>query len=224
MPTPRDTELGSVLLRLARRAIEAHVAADAAARPLDGVAPPFADLLQEDDAIRPDLAPRLTERGATFVTLLRNGALRGCIGSLRAQRPLGEDVVSNAIAAASRDPRFAPLGAGELAELRVEVSLLSAPRFLEFADEADLLRQLRPAVDGLILFSGCRSATFLPQVWQQLPQPHAFLAALKHKAGLAPERAAPDLMAATYTVEKWAEDEAAALAPAAFHPAGQRIA
>lgn len=184
MPLPPDTELGHILLTRARQAI-AHELGDAAPAPV------------------PDR--RLDQRAATFVTLTHDGELRGCIGSVRAQRPLDEDVVANAIGAATRDPRFAPVTRAELDAIRVEVSLLSEPEFLEFQDESDLAGQLRPGIDGLILFSGCRSATFLPQVWEQLSEPAMFLAALKQKAGLAPDRPASNLMAARYTVRKWKE-------------------
>ncbi len=179
------TELGRVLLALARQAIAHHL----------GLAPQ--PVIGDD--------PRLAERGAAFVTLRLDGQLRGCIGSMRRSRALGEDVVANAVAAASRDPRFPPLTTDEFDAVHIEVSLLSEPDFIEFSDEAELLRQLRPHEDGLILFAGCRSATFLPQVWGQLPEPRDFLAALKHKAGLAPERPVDGLMAARYTVQKWEE-------------------
>lgn len=185
-----ETELGDTLLGLARAAIAHHL----------GRGP---------QPVVPDEA-RLRERGATFVTLTEDGELRGCIGSLRRGRALAEDVIANAVAAASADPRFEPLQAGELDRIRVEVSLLSEPEYLEFADEDALLAQLRPNEDGLIVFSGCRSATFLPQVWEQLPVPRDFLAALKRKAGLAPDRPVPGLMAARYQVRKWKEAEAEA--------------
>ena len=184
MPLPPDTELGPVLLARARQAIERHLGL--ARAPLS------------DD-------PRLAERGATFVTLKRDGELRGCIGSLRPQRALGEDVAVNAVAAATRDTRFVPVTADELNDVRIEVSLLSEPQFLEFTNEDDLLRQLRPGVDGVILSGGCTSATFLPQVWEQLPEPREFLAALKRKAGLSPDHPATGLAMATYTVRKWHE-------------------
>jgi AmmeMemoRadiSam system protein A len=184
MPLPPDTELGGILLARARHAI-AHALGARRDAPADDT--------------------RLNERAATFVTLKCDDELRGCIGSVRAQRTLGEDVSINAVGAATRDPRFPPLIRDELDKVRVEVSLLSAPHFLEFAGEDDLLRQLRPGVDGLLLFAGCRSATFLPQVWEQLPEPRMFLAALKQKAGLAPDQPASNLMAATYTVRKWKE-------------------
>ncbi|NMG74129.1 AmmeMemoRadiSam system protein A [Aromatoleum diolicum] len=184
MPLPPDTELGDILLSRARQAIAHELGAESGA---------------------PGDDPRLSERGATFVTLKRDGELRGCIGSVRAQRTLGEDVLLNAVAAATRDPRFPPLTRDELGKVSVEVSLLSTPEFLEFAGEDELLRQLRPGIDGLLLFAGCRNATFLPQVWDQLPEPRKFLAALKQKAGLAPDRPASNLMVATYTVRKWKE-------------------
>lgn len=187
---PCIEESGCMLPALARRAIDHH--------------------LREGMRISPDPLPALQARGASFVTLTRNGALRGCIGSLRPQRPLGDDIVANAIAAATADPRFPPLTLAELGEVSIEVSVLSAPEFIDFASEDALLAQLRPGEDGLILFSGCRSATFLPQVWAQLPDPRDFLAALKEKAGLPAGRPTANLMAARYTVQKWREDDPSA--------------
>ena len=182
-----DTDIGPILLVLARQAI-AH-------RLGRGPAPVIPD------------DPRLLEKGATFITLTLDGDLRGCIGSLRRSRLLGEDVIANAIAAAMEDPRFDPLTAEELDRVAIEVSLLSDPEFLEFSGEQELLAKLRPGEDGLIIFSGCRSATFLPQVWEQLPEPPRFLAALKHKAGLPADREVVGLMAARYHVRKWKETE-----------------
>jgi hypothetical protein len=131
------------------------------------------------------LSDDLRQPGATFVTLRSaDGALRGCIGSLEARRPLALDVVENAHAAAFRDPRFAPLQGRELEGLRVHLSLLSAPVPLPVASEADLLARLRPGIDGLVLEDGARRATFLPEVWEQLPQPRDFVRQLKRKAGL----------------------------------------
>jgi len=178
-----DTELGPLLLGRARESITQR--------------------LQDGSTLAGD--PRLDGPGATFVTLTRDGDLRGCVGSVRAQRPLGEDVATNAVAAAMRDTRFAPVTRAELNDLRVEVSLLSDPQFLEFASEDELLQQLRPEVDGLMLFAGCRSAVFLPQVWTQLREPSLFLATLKEKAGVAAGRPADTLMAAAFTVRKWKE-------------------
>jgi MEMO1 family protein len=143
---------------------------------------------------------------ASFVTLTQNGGLRGCIGSLEAERPLGEDVSHNARAAALSDPRFAPLARDELAATRIEVSLLSTPKLLAFADHADLIAQLRPAEDGLILECGGARATFLPQVWENLPDPEQFVAELKHKAGLPPGESTANCRIQRYSVLKWKED------------------
>lgn len=181
------TDLGPILIAHARAAI---------ARALDlPTTPPPAD-------------PRLSQRGATFVTLTDRGALRGCIGSLNAHRPVGQDVEDNALGAAFRDPRFPAVQAEEWPRLRVEVSLLSDPEFMEFQSEGDVLARLRPGVDGVIFFNGCQRATFLPQVWEQLPDPQDFMAALKRKAGLPAGFWGPNVMIATYQVEKWKEPEA----------------
>lgn len=148
----------------------------------------------------------LREPGATFVTLKQGGALRGCIGTLQPHRPLLQDVKSNAVAAALHDSRFAPLSAPELAGLRVEVSLLSAPSPLAAASEDDLLSQLRPGVDGVTLHWGAHRSTFLPQVWEQLPEPREFLSHLKRKAGLPAAFWHEQLRMERYTVRKWAEE------------------
>jgi AmmeMemoRadiSam system protein A len=144
---------------------------------------------------------------ASFVTLTQDGALRGCIGSLEAHRPLGEDVSHNARAAALSDPRFAPLAAEELVRTRVEVSLLSTPKQLAFADHADLIAQLRPGEDGLILECGGARGTFLPQVWDSLPDPEQFVAELKRKAGLPPGLSTAKCRVQRYHVLKWKEPE-----------------
>lgn len=150
-------------------------------------------------------APFLERQGATFVTLTRDGQLRGCIGSLQAHRSLREDVLANAEAAAFRDPRFEPLTFDELRAVRVEVSLLSPPEPMTFTGEAGLLAQLRPGTDGLIIEQAGRRATFLPQVWETLPEPARFLAELKRKAGLPADSGDEGLRAWRYTVTKWAE-------------------
>lgn len=126
----------------------------------------------------------LSQLGASFVTLLKDGQLRGCIGSLEAYQPLGQDILANTRRAAFEDPRFAPVSAGELAQLELEVSLLTRPQPMAVAEEAELLRRIRPGEDGLIVQCGAQRATFLPSVWQQLAQPQEFVAALKAKAGL----------------------------------------
>ncbi|MFT3850458.1 MAG: AmmeMemoRadiSam system protein A [Propionivibrio sp.] len=150
--------------------------------------------------------PALTNPAATFVTLTQDGTLRGCIGSLEAHRPLARDVAENAIAAAFRDPRFSPLGEDELGHTRVEVSLLEKPEPLDFKDEADALSQLRPGLDGLILTHGNRRATFLPQVWESLPEPQRFLSQLKLKAGLPAYFWDEDIALSRYGVQKWKEN------------------
>ena len=121
---------------------------------------------------------------ASFVTLQLHGKLRGCIGHLEAVQPLVVDVAENAFAAAFQDPRFSPLTAQEWPAVDIHLSLLSRPEAMRFEDEADLLRQIQPGVDGLILQDGPNRGTFLPSVWESLPQAADFLSHLKLKAGL----------------------------------------
>lgn len=147
----------------------------------------------------------LQEHGASFVTLTRHGELRGCIGTLEAHRPLLQDVRANALAAAFHDPRFPPLEPSDLPHTSVEVSLLSPPHAMAFRHEKDALSQLRPGVDGLVLQFGHFRSTFLPQVWEQLPNPRHFMAHLKQKAGLPADFWSPEFRLARYTVEKWKE-------------------
>ena len=178
------SDLGTTLLTLARNAIASHFGQATA---------PATDL------------PELHQAGATFVTLTQRGNLRGCIGSLEAWRPLLADVQENARNAAFHDPRFAPLRAEELPVTRVEVSLLTPAESMTFTDEADALTQLRPETDGVIFSAGSHRSTFLPQVWEQLPEPAVFLAHLKQKAGLPPNYWGPDVRLERYTVKKWKE-------------------
>jgi AmmeMemoRadiSam system protein A len=145
--------------------------------------------------------------GASFVTLNQHGQLRGCIGSLQAHRPLITDIQANAIAAALHDPRFAPLTLVELDITTVEVSVLSAMQALPFTSESHALAQLRPGVDGVVFEFGRYRSTFLPQVWEQLPDARQFMAHLKHKAGLAPEFWAAEVRLQRYTVSKFKEVE-----------------
>lgn len=147
----------------------------------------------------------LDEPGATFVTLTQHGDLRGCIGSLEAYRSLGMDVRQNALAAAFRDPRFPPLSADEVAGTRVEVSLLSPQKLMQFTDEADALTQLRPEEDGIVFEYRNYRSTFLPQVWEQLPTPREFMAHLKRKAGLPADFWSPEVKLHRYSVDKWKE-------------------
>jgi hypothetical protein len=147
----------------------------------------------------------LSQTAATFVTLVRDGKLRGCIGSLEAQRPLCEDVAANALAAAFRDPRFSALTRDEWSFCSVEVSLLSRPKTLRFADEADLLAQVRPGEDGIILECAGKRATFLPQVWEALPEKQRFFAELRRKAGIPAETGLARCKVRRYRVAKWKE-------------------
>lgn len=147
----------------------------------------------------------LQERSACFVTLTQNGQLRGCIGTLEAYRPLLQDVKANAEAAAFQDPRFAPLTLAELGATEVEVSLLSAMQDMTFGSEGEALAQLRPEVDGIVFEYGRYRSTFLPQVWEQLPDPAEFMAHLKYKAGLSPSFWAQEVKLSRYTVSKWTE-------------------
>lgn len=144
--------------------------------------------------------PDLRTPGAAFVTLTIAGRLRGCIGSLEPFRPLVEDVAGNAHAAAFRDSRFDPVIADERPQLDYSVSVLAEPEELHFAGEPELLAQLHAGRDGLIIRSRGRRALFLPQVWETLPEPEAFLYHLKAKAGLDAGRPA-DLDAWRFTVE-----------------------
>jgi len=155
-----------------------------------------------------ETAAWLREPGACFVTLTRDDALRGCIGSLEAYRPLIEDIKANAVAAALRDPRFPPLTAAELECVSIEVSLLSPLEPIAYASETEALSLLRPGVDGVVLrYGDTYRGTFLPQVWQQLAEPAAFLGHLKIKAGLAADFWAPTVELSRYTVTKWKEQE-----------------
>lgn len=145
--------------------------------------------------------------GASFVTLIKHKQLRGCIGSLEAYRPLLEDVRQNACAAAFHDPRFHPLQAQELPDIQVEVSLLSKPEPMQFSDELQALERLRPGIDGVIFEYGRFRSTFLPQVWEQLPQAEVFMQNLKYKAGLPINFWSNDVRLSRYTVQKWRESE-----------------
>jgi AmmeMemoRadiSam system protein A len=176
--------LGQALLAIARNAINQRCG-------------------QESCAVTPH--PALAQPGATFVTLTQRGELRGCIGSLEPYRTLALDVAENAVAAAFRDPRFPPLTKDELARTRIEVSLLDAAQAIDFSDEADAIARLRPGIDGLILTHGTRRATFLPQVWEALPDPQRFLAQLKLKAGLPADFWDDAISLSRYGVQKWKE-------------------
>lgn len=141
------------------------------------------------------------ELGACFVTLEKHGDLRGCIGSIIAHRPLINDLVKNAQNSAFSDPRFHPLRKEEFEELTMDVSLLSAPEKMKFKDEADLLEQIRPFVDGIIIKDGGYQSVYLPSVWEQLPEKKLFLDSLKIKAGLTPKHFSDTFEALRFTTE-----------------------
>ena len=145
----------------------------------------------------------LQPKKATFVTLHRNKELRGCIGILKPVRPLAEDVAYNAWAAAFSDSRFMPLTAGELDDLDIHISILGEPEEIDFTSEDDLLKQIRPGTDGLILEEGYNKGTFLPSVWESLPDPREFLHHLKQKAGLPANYWSETIKAKRYTVEEF---------------------
>ena len=149
--------------------------------------------------------PALAGDGATFVTLSQSGKLRGCIGTLNAYRTLDADVRGNAVAAALRDPRFAPLSAGEFARTRIEVSLLGASQPMLVRSEDDALSQLKPFDDGIVFAWRENRATFLPQVWDALPRPLDFLRELRRKAGLPADFWSDEVELFRYRVAKWKE-------------------
>jgi AmmeMemoRadiSam system protein A len=183
---PVSTEKGRILIPIARATISRALGRE----------------MQADEG-----AEWLREPGACFVTLTQQGELRGCIGSLEAHRSLLQDVKANAYAAAFRDTRFSPLSLAELDYTELEVSLLSAVQPMAFCDEREALAQLRPGVDGVVFECGGHRSTFLPQVWEQLPECGIFMAHLKRKAGLPTDFWAPDVKLARYTVNKWKESE-----------------
>ena len=152
-------------------------------------------------------APWLHEPRACFVTLKMNGELRGCIGSLKAQRSLLADLKANALAAAFQDPRFEPLTGEEFNYTRIEVSLISVIEPIYFVNEQDALNQLRPAVDGIIFEYQNQHSTFLPQMWESLPTPQVFMEVLKKKAGLSPSFWAEDVRLSRYTVFRFHESD-----------------
>lgn len=184
MPSARPADPGTTLLPIARAAISV-----ALGRRIDVA----------------EHAVWLQELGACFVTLMQDGQLRGCIGTLEARRTLLADVKENAVAAAVRDPRFAPLTASELAHTDIEVSLLSPMQALHFDTEMQAMAQLRPGIDGVVLEFERYRSTFLPQVWAQLPTAQEFIAQLKRKAGLPPHFWSEGLRLQRYTVSKWKE-------------------
>lgn len=180
-----------ILLQLAREAIEAAVRGKA---------------LPRVDAAR--LSPSLLREGTCFVTLMAQGELRGCIGGLQAREPLYADVREHAAQAALRDYRFPPVTPDEVPRLDIEISVLTEPRPLDYDAPEQLPRLLRPEVDGVILSQGHRRATFLPQVWERVPDAETFLSMLCEKMGASPDtwrRTRLDVQ--TYQVEMFSEAE-----------------
>ncbi len=149
----------------------------------------------------------LKEKGACFITLTQQGQLRGCIGTLEAHRALMDDVKANAKAAAFKDTRFSPLTSDEFNTTQIELSLLSTMQAMNFTGEQDALNQLQTGIDGVVFEYGYQRSTFLPQVWEQLPDAKDFMAHLKHKAGLPADFWADDVKLSRYTVSKWTESD-----------------
>ena len=187
-----NDEQGMALVKLARHTIAEKL----------GLKPP--DL---PEAVRATLEQEaLQDRRGTFVTLKIRGQLRGCIGNIAAEGSIVDSVRRNAVNAAFRDPRFAPLTAAEFDAVDIEVSILTAPEPLAFSDARDLLSRLRPGKDGVIIRRGAAGATFLPQVWEQLPRPEDFLSHLCLKAGMSADAwKRPGLEVLTYQVQYFEE-------------------
>jgi AmmeMemoRadiSam system protein A len=156
----------SFLLSLARQSIENSVNGDPVPRLELG-----------------ELSLELREQGACFVTLTYKGYLRGCVGALEPYQSLAEDVREHAIAAAFQDYRFPPVQANEIKDIEIEISHLTFPEELKFENPADLPQLLRPNIDGVVIRDGMRRATFLPQVWEKIPDPEEFLEELCMKMG-----------------------------------------
>lgn len=189
MPSPEGNKIpGSFLLGLARDSIEYGFEHGA---PL---------------TVQTDSLPQaLAEPAASFTTLRHNGELRGCCGRLEASQPLASDVAYSAFQAAFRDSRFEPVRRDEFPGIHLEVSVLSPMQPMSVSDETDLLRQLEPGVDGLVVVEGLRRATFLPKVWESLPDPRQFVAQLKAKCGLPAHYWSPRLEFLRYSTTTFTE-------------------
>lgn len=163
--------------------------------------------LQHDTPLRPELSdyddPVLTEKRATFVTLMLHGDLRGCIGTLQAVRPLIDDVAYNAFSAAFGDPRFSPVSEDEAELLSIHISILMPAEEMHFDSEQDLIRQIRKGVDGIILEENNLRATFLPSVWETIHDKQEFLNHLKMKAGLRSNYWSDSIRIKRYEVESF---------------------
>ena len=152
------------------------------------------------------LSPILRQQGASFVTLTIHGYLRGCVGALEPYQSLAEDVREHAIAAAFQDYRFPPVEAAEIKDIKIEISYLTKPERLNYSSPDELLKLLRPNVDGVVLRDGMRRATFLPQVWEKIADPEDFLEQLCMKMGAAPDLWRRKMLEVfTYQVEEFHE-------------------
>jgi hypothetical protein len=187
-----DEEKGKILLKLARQTIAHSLNAD----------------INESDSQSMDLSDKVfTDHRGTFVTLTMNKQLRGCIGNLSSDKSILDGVKDNAINAAFHDPRFPPLSKNEFNKIDIEISILSEPEKLVYHDSSDLLEKLRPGIDGVIIRKGPYSSTFLPQVWDQLPDKKSFLNHLCQKAGLSPDEwRRPGLEVMLYQVQYFEEN------------------
>ncbi len=179
------------------RATLLAVARDSIAQGLERGSPLAVDPADYPEALR--------AQRAAFVTLHLAGDLRGCIGHLEAVAPLVRDVAENAYAAAFRDPRFPPVSPPEFGMLALHISVLTPPEPMTFSSEADLLAQIRPGVDGLILTDGRARGTFLPSVWESLPRPRDFLTQLKRKAGLPVDHWSDRVQVSRYETESFGD-------------------
>lgn len=198
---------GRVLVEVARRSLEAFVRHQTFYEPA-----------------RADLQAAVSRPGATFVTLTQWGELRGCIGTVQAYRDLVSDVAQNAVAAASRDPRFVPVAVEELKSIRLSVSVLTPPKKLIYSDYEDLLAKLRPEVDGVVLSWQARRSLLLPQVWERIADPAQFLRSLCLK-GHIPEKelrvVPPTVTVSTFQAQHFYEEgylEPGGKAPTASRP------
>jgi len=190
-PSVSETQLtphSRVMLQLARRAIQ-HGLVSAGLLPITET----------------DFPAVLQMPGAAFVTLHRHRQLRGCIGNLEPRQSLVREIAANAYGAAFQDPRFDPLTIEEVDDLHIEISVLTPKEPIIHDSEAELLATLQPGIDGLVLVEGRHRSTFLPAVWEQLPDPQQFLAQLKRKAGLPADHQSATLEAYRYRTVSFGE-------------------
>jgi AmmeMemoRadiSam system protein A len=186
-------EQGQLLVKLARHTLSQQLSKQIPQKEIDSLNTSLTD-------------PCFNSSCGTFVTLTIDGKLRGCIGNLTSNASVVSGVRQNAINAAFHDPRFSSLSLPELDRVSIEVSILSEPRPLDYREPADLLNKIRPHIDGVILRKGSASATFLPQVWEQIRKPQNFLAQLCLKAGLAADAwQQSKLEVSTYQVQHFKE-------------------